>query len=293
MEVEEQTSLEQVAFLTQKVQGRLKRIFKVREFDDPANRQVFLGVMPQYESYLEQVRQVQSQSTRSVADHLKACYQEPLMSKDQEYHQFRKYNYHKFLAQKWLELDRIFKACAELKRADEVRKMITNANVRLCIPIVKKYRSARHHEDLVSESYYLIHRAVDYYDYTRNFKFSTYATWAVYNTMGRTAQDLFKHDAVHCGEIDTVSPTLTTGEAEQKEKHDDDHFKVLVSKLLSFAHERERDVLHRRFFVGETLDAIGKDMGVTKERVRQIEIAGIARLAKKAAEMGLSIENVW
>lgn len=291
----EQSSLTDIQkeLLVQKIEGRLKRVFTTPEFDDPTQSRIIVGVMPGYESYLEQVRQVRSQNNKSMPEHLRVCYEEPLLSKEQEQHLFRRYNYHKFLAQKWLQIDRIPKACSELKKSDEVRKQITTANVRLAIPVVRRFQSVRHHEDLVGESYYLIHRAVDYFDYTRGLKFSTYATWAVSNTMGRLAKDLFKHDSLHNGQIDNIASSLVTDGEEEKITQSQDHFKSLVNKLLVFAQDREREVLVRRFFKNETLEAIGNDIQVTKERVRQIELAAIRRLSGKAQELGYCIENVF
>jgi len=292
MEVMENTGVQKTDVHQKTFHGRLKRVYKTTEFDDPANRKIIKALMPEYESYVEKTRQVRSQITKGMPDYLRACYDQPLLSREQEYHQFRKYNYFKFLAQKWIELDQHSKASNELVRADEVRALITSANLRLVIKIVKKFHSVRHHEDLVSESYYLIHRAVDYFDYTRGFKFSTYATWAVQNTIGRTANDLFKHDAFHSGELESASLNLVSAEVE-KIKEQDDHFKALVENLLSVAKGREKEILQRRFFHGETLNNIAQDLNITKERVRQIESKGLERLAQYAARLGLTKEKVF
>src|SRR3989344_9241156 len=74
---------------------------------------------------------------------------------------------------------------------------------------------------------------------------------------------------------------------------------VLVKKLLSAAPERAREVLVRRFGLGsnperETLEAIGDGSGITRERVRQIEAAGLdaVRASKAFKEARSAFEEI-
>lgn len=295
MEVGEKTSLDsaQNCLSDQKLKIRLKRIFVTPEFEDPKKFQILTNQIPGYELYLEKTRQVENQGRNAASSHLAACYAKPLLNKDQEYHLFRRYNYHKFLALKWIQLHRPSKAWAEIGRADAVRQTLTSANVRLAIPFVKKMKSARHHEDLVSESYYLIHRAVDYFDYTLGNKFSTYATWSIRNTMCRTAKELFEFDSMHSGELDNVAGTLAKNDVDQHEDNNQDHYKSIIEKLFACLNPREAEILRMRYFGDQTLKSVGEKLKITKERVRQLESKAFAKLKQKAQDLGLKIENIW
>jgi RNA polymerase primary sigma factor/RNA polymerase sigma factor len=286
-------NLSETEELVKRIQGRLKRVFKTAEFDDPNSRKMITGVMPGFEAYHEKCRQFRQRSKEKTPDFLWACYENPLLTKEQEYHLFRRYNYHKFLAQNWLELNQLVKASAELRKSDEIRKMISASNVRLGMPSVKRYKHFRHYEDLIAESFFIIHRAVDYFDYSRNLKFSTYATWAVVNTMGNKAKELFDHDAHHSGEIENVSKGLVAGKTESEENYKVEQFGEITQVLLSCVNPRERKILELRFFNDRTLQSIADDMGVSKERIRQIETVALKKIAAKVQELGLKEESIW
>lgn len=294
MKVEEQTNLTeaQLVALVDKINGRLKRLFVLPEFNDPSYKKIFAGAMPGLESYIEKTRQLTSENRPSMLDCIRSCYETPLLSKEQEFHLFRRYNYHKFLAKKWLEINRPFKACAELKKSDEVRKMISSANIRLGVNVVRKYHHNRHYDDIVGEAYFLVHRSVDYFDFTRGFKFSTYANWAVSNTMRRTIKELFDHDERYVFEAEPSSDSFACQDY-QEDQQRIDHFKTLVEKLLSYLEDREREVLRMRYLEEKTLVSISKVIGVTKERVRQIELSGLKKMSLKARQLGLKAEEVW
>jgi RNA polymerase primary sigma factor/RNA polymerase sigma factor len=279
--------------LIEKINGRIKRIFKHDDFDNASCLKKIIGPMPGLELYLEKTRQVRSQSSQSMPDFLRACYDQPLLTREQEQHLFRRYNFHKHRAAVRLEQNQIMAACAELKLADVCRKHLTSANVRLAIPLIRKYRKNRNYEDLVSESYYLICRAVDYFDWTRGFKFSTYATWSIVRTLGRTAAEMIQHDARYQQTTEECDVDPAASDEEQEERLRNDHHTSLVERLLNYCRPRERDVLKLRFMQGETLLSIASQMKISKERVRQIEKTGLERIASKAKEMGLTPEKIW
>ena len=286
--------IEKRNLLVLKINSRIKRVFRHEDFYDSTCEKLITGPMPKLELYLENARQIRSRKKQSIPECMRACYEQPLLTCEQEKHLFRKYNFYKHRAATNLEKNKIIAACKELKLADACRKHLTVANVRLSIPIIRKYRTNRNYEDLVSESYFLICRAVDYFDWTRGFKFSTYATWSIVRTLGRTASDMIKQDLRHQQtnyDFGLFHPSSI--DKDQEEKITNDHYSKLVKKLLDYSRPRERDVLKLRFMHDETLLSIANKMNLSKERVRQIEKSGLERIAVMANDMGWNADEIW
>lgn len=279
--------------LVEKISGRVARILKHPDFDDPSMVKEILGPMPSMESYLEKKRQVQTQAAKSlVPEYLRPCYDEPILTREQEFHIFRRYNFYKHRASLHLEAGNLMYASKELKLADACRKTLTSANVRLCIPLLKKYQTYRHYEDLVGEAYFLICRAVEYFDWTRGVKFCTYATWTIHRTLGRTVSDFMTYDSqFSIGEDGFENQIESTSHAIEDELRQIQYRKVL-SELMSDLPHREKEILDRRFFQEQTLDHIGSQMGISKERVRQIQNRAMEYLKNKVESMGMSPESI-
>lgn len=285
-------SSEDVA-LAHKIESRLKRIFFHEDFDDLVAARKIIGPMPSLESYIEKRRQLRLESNRlSMPDHIRAACDEPLLSAEQEIHLFRRYNYHKHRAMVRLEQGNLMVACAELKLADSVRKQITSANVRLAISITKKYSGHRHFEDLISESYFYTLRAVDYFDWRKGFKFSTYLTMVVRRAMGKAAFMFTQHDYRYSTDDDSFEEGIVSGSSGHAEEAHIKSLRDIIEQLLEHCTPRERAVIELRFFEEKTLQAIADDYGVTKERIRQLEKRGLERIQEMAAELGLKYEDM-
>lgn len=229
--------------------------------------------------------------------YLRTLYRTPLLTKDQETYLFRKYNYLKYRAQKLKE--KLQRARSPLSReiedverllaqANEVKNRLVKANLRLVVNIAKRHvGSSSNFFELISDGNISLMRAVEKFDYGRGFKFSTYASWAIIKNYARTIpQENYRMDRFVTGKdelLDLAGETGRGGGSEDGITELDDSVKQSIEQVLHKLTPREREVIERRFGLGEsmgpqTLQEVGQKFGVTKERVRQIETRALDKL---------------
>ena len=263
-------------------------------FEDESRAEEYLGPMPANEGITRRTK-----TPAGLPPYLAALYDNPLLNREQEQHLFRKYNFIKHRASKLRdefnadrpkvsEMDEIE---AWYKKAVEVKNLIVRSNLRLVVSIAKKHVSPT--EDfflLVSDGNMSLIRAVEKFDFGRGFKFSTYASWAIMKNFARTIPQEFKHR----DRFRTVGEELFS--AREDQRTDAVELESLqnareqqVKRILSVLDEREQKIIISRFGLDhsqepQTLKQVGAEMGVTKERIRQIEARALNKLRSAAAE---------
>jgi RNA polymerase sigma factor (sigma-70 family) len=222
--------------------------------------------------------------------YLKGIADAPLLAKDEEWALFRKYNYLKFQAcELRRELDQhrpdealMVRIEKLLAHAERVRNRIVRANLRLVASIAKRhYSRGANAAALISDGNMALLDAVEAFDYSRGNRFSTYAGWAIIRRFARTLPETHPH-------VTSIDEEILESTA----KIEVDYtalapavIKAGVSRALANLSDREREVLESRFGLGRharplTLAELGAVFGVTKERIRQIEIQALSRLKR-------------
>lgn len=245
-----------------------------------------------------EVKQRRVKAPAGLPHYLAALYEVPLLTREQENHLFRKYNYLKFRASRLREqLDDVLPAAAtmdEIERwyaqAVEVKNLIIRSNLRLVVSIAKRHlKSQEDFFQLISDGNMSLIRAAEKFDYSRGNKFSTYATWSIMKNFARTIPEEFKHrDRFRTtGEEIFLATPDGRGNGYQEEA-DQKVRERQIGQILHHLDDREQQIIIRRFGLNHseeplTLQEVGSLMGVTKERVRQIEARALSKL-KVAAE---------
>ncbi len=267
-------------------------------FDDPAARDEIFGPMPGPDDrQVARVREIPD----GLPPYLASLYEAPLLSREQEAHLFRKMNYLKSLAVRLR--DRIDPADVRAAALDEVERLqaealavknqIIRSNLRLVVSIAKRYMGTTNiFFELVSDGNMSLIRAVEKFDFARGNKFSTYASWAIMRNFSRTIpEEKHRRDRFVTGHDDLFEAAADDRADEHETEAVQKRNRDAVKGMLDHLEERERRIIISRFGLGgageQTLEQLGQELGVTKERVRQIEARAREKLRKVALDQGL------
>ena len=234
-----------------------------------------------------------------LPSYLASLYQIPLLERHQEAHLFRKMNYLKFKAFGLRErLDPTRPITSQMDEIEEVydravatKNEIIRANLRLVVSIAKRHvGQGENFFELVSDGNISLIRAVEKFDFARGNKFSTYASWAIMKNFARTIPDEHRHrDRFRTSHSEMFSATEDERTDQYEQETDHLQRRNQIEKILTRLDEREQRIIIDRFGLtrGEeprTLKQVGSSMGVTKERIRQIEARALNKLRRAAKE---------
>jgi len=178
------------------------------------------------------------------------------------------------------------------RKAEAYRDQITQTNLALVLAMAKRTRlSEVDFSDLVSEGNMALLRAVDKFDVARGFKFSTYACRAILKAFSRAGVKLSKYRQIFPTDFD---PKLEKSDfmARRREGHEDDcvdEIRRIINENRASLSDIEQSVIEHRFALGHrrevqpdasplTLEQVGQIIGVTKERVRQIQNKALEKI---------------
>ena len=183
-----------------------------------------------------------------------------------------------------------------IRRGDEnALNALIRSNLRFVVSVAKKYRSSGvPFHDLISEGNIGLMKAAQKFDETRGTKFISYAVWWVKSAIQEHIQTVTKGDEYYTDEYNTIM--CRDSEFEYNPNVIDEEFEVNIvnrasrtealSDLMKDLSEREAKVILMYYGIGRkdicTLDDIGQELKITKERVRQIRDAALTKMKVEA-----------
>ncbi len=236
-----------------------------------------------------------------LSPYLASLYQTRLLTKDEEQFYFRRMNWLKFRAatvrgrldQRRATARQMDQVEGWLTEAETVKAILITSNLRLVVSIAKKFVDPSwSFEELVSEGNVALMRAVEKFNFALGNRFSTYATYAIQRHFyrlshrGRQQRKRFVSDDEALRMQAASEPDTRYRSSEQL-----DTLKQLFAGFLSELEPRERSIVVARFgFDGKaprTFRELGSQMGVCKERIRQIQSRAMDRIKELAEEARL------
>lgn len=172
--------------------------------------------------------------------------------------------------------------------ATEYREQIAETNLALVLAMAKRTRMSEvDFADLVSEGNMALLRSVDKFDCGRGFKFSTYACRAILKAFSRQGMKLSKYRQRFPTDFDPAmekSDHLETLRATHERESAEEVKHIVLSNEADLT-DVEQTVIHHRFGLDRTddtppltLEQVGQIIGVTKERVRQIQNKALEKI---------------
>ena len=227
----------------------------------------------------------------------------PRLAPDQETTLFLRYNYARYRLSRLLALQSRRRTLARARdmvrwyiRAREAQGKLVRANMALVLAMARRTRIPNvEFSELVSEGNMALLRSVEKFDASRGFKFSTYACRSILKSFSRLATGTGRYRQHFPVEFD---PDLERSDydAQRHEMQRDDSIEALRDILIrnrAKLTDVERTIVMERFAIGSggkgrTLAEVGKVVGLTNERVRQIQNLALEKI-RAALEAGFMV----
>lgn len=242
--------------------------------------------------------------SQNLPSHLARLCEADVLSAEEEQALFREMNFLKYKANSLRsqldpdlpDEDQINRIEAYLNAAQRVRSHLLRCNMRLVVSIIKKCVTPHiSFDELLSDGIWSLIKAVDKFDYGRGFRFSTYAYHAISNFAHRKIANQRKANsrftlATHSSALDEAPEDNEPAMNEQIWQE----LSTLIGKAMDNLDQREQLIIRGRFALGEqkkvrTFQSLADELGISKERVRQLEQRAVAKLRLKAEETDIEI----
>jgi RNA polymerase sigma factor (sigma-70 family) len=173
------------------------------------------------------------------------------------------------------------------RRFEHFREYLVRTNLALVLAMAKRTRLGDvDFAEIVSEGNMALIRAVDKFNVERGFKFSTYACRAILKAFSRTAMKSSRHKTRFPVEFEPDMEKSDWSDRRRDAVEEDciDELKAIVDRNLADLSQVEETVIRRRFNWQQaeehalTLEEVGQIIGVTKERVRQIQNKALSKI---------------
>jgi RNA polymerase primary sigma factor len=240
--------------------------------------------------------------TPDLPPHLARLCEAKLLTADEERLVFERMNFLKYKANQLRHQLSVENPCdwtvrriqALLVAADWYRDRMIKSNMRLVISIVKKFVNKQNgFDDLLSDGIVALLRAVDKFDVGLGFRFSTYATQVVRRNTYRRVMEKQKERqrvtlSIHESGVDVSDEHRSPSMSEERWQTLRGRLATMLDKL----DRREKLIVRARFSLGghrrvQTLQRLADKLGVSKERVRQLEKRALEKLRDFALESPL------
>ena len=288
---EEQAKREKTARANRLLQNEVSFIYAA-EFDEPdAARRI---ADPRHVETT--IKSGRLKAPKDVPPHLAHLWKTALLKPEQEQQLFRRMNFLKFRANAARSrlnpgrpnvrvMDRIEK---DLDDARQVRDHIIQANLRLVVSIARRFvKDFTSLDELISDGNLILMKAVDRFNFSLGFRFSTYATHAVQRDLYRNYKNGRRRRVMEIATDPAVlfgSVVASDDEQQFNDVHTVAHLKKLMVDALS---PREQTILDMRLGLnaddgGKTLREVGEKLSISKERVRQLQTRAIEQVRELA-----------
>jgi len=278
------------ALLAQKIE-----FIASNEFVLEGARQKILGTPPCRDDLSRYAPAQIYKAGKPAGSYMQTLNDRPTLNRDQELGLFRRYNFLKYLAgirrtglkHTKVSSRRLTEIEDYLKQAESVKKIIVESNLRLVVSVASRHAvSGMGFQDLISEGNISLMEAVEKFDYTRGVRFTTYASWVIAKDYaGKIPAEKLRRGRRDRAGILNIHQDLSLrhrANIRQLEQAGRDLVKVIRDNL----DEREQYVMVNHFGLEgpaarknkKTLQQIGKNLELSRERVRQIELEALQKL---------------
>lgn len=283
------------------------KVFYHPDFDDKEKIDHILGEIPNKDIFEKEKIKADDLRKENKSLERRPFYEEPLLTKEQEYHLFKKMNYYKYQCKNLIDIISEKKPTIKIVREIErmlqnylnVRNQIANSNFRLASYILtndfksnaiiytKTYEC--NYEFSLSDAFLDVIKSVDYFNYTLGNKFSTYCIWVIKNNFFRgiklrkmKAEPVVQIAENYFSSDESCKDVGYSGEDFDLELHRKENA-VYINKIIRLVKFRfeHKDVRRQIKIVEEyyglngrkrkNLEEISGRLGITKERVRQLK----------------------